>query len=237
MALVNLTATGDDDLLSLKPDESLERVWTHRDEQLRRMQDKILDFDDLEEELNINQFTLDNFRAQLLDYLRKNEDVLRDAPLGLYAVSAPIAADGNPVDINPGVIFFLRQGVTDNDDEEGKKLNPIYPYYLVYVSEASQVAFGFSNPKRILERFSELCVGKTEPDRDLCRVFNSETSNGSDMTIYQMLLDEALKSVRSEYGRKVNDHLDANLNALMPTENEQITEKTEFELITWLVLL
>lgn len=236
MALVNLTATGDDDLLSLKPDESLERVWTHRDDQLRRMQDKILDFDDLEEELNINQFTLDNFRAQLLDYLRANEDALRNAPKGLYAVSEPIAADGDPVDINPGVIFCLKQVVKEKDDAEGKKLNPIYPYYLIYVSEESQVAFGFTNPKRILERLSQLCVGKTDPKRELCSWFNKETNNGSDMTIYQMLLEDALTSIRKEYNRKVNDHLDSSPNALLPTADEQITEKTEFELITWLVL-
>ena len=81
MALVNLTATGDDDLLSLKEKESMEQVWTHRDEQLRRMQTDILDFEDIEEQLNLNQFTLDDFRAQLLNYLRENEAKLRDAPL------------------------------------------------------------------------------------------------------------------------------------------------------------
>ena len=54
MALVNLTATGDDDLLSLEnTDDSLEQVWTHRDEQLRRMQTEILDFEDIEEQLNL----------------------------------------------------------------------------------------------------------------------------------------------------------------------------------------
>ena len=96
MALVNLTATGDDDLLSLTEnrDGSMEQVWTHRDEQLRRMQTEILDFEDIEEQLNLNQFTLDDFRAQLLDYLRQNEAKLRDAPLGLYAVTAPLTHDG-----------------------------------------------------------------------------------------------------------------------------------------------
>ena len=74
MALVNLTAaTGDDDLLSLTEKESMEQVWSHRDEQLRRMQTEILDFEDIEEQLNLNQFTLDDFRAQLLNYLRENE--------------------------------------------------------------------------------------------------------------------------------------------------------------------
>lgn len=236
MALVNLTATGDDDLLSLKEKESVEQVWTHRDEQLRRMQTKILDFEDIEEQLNLNQFTLDDFRAQLLDYLRENEAKLRDAPLGLYAVTAPLTHDGVPVNIKPGVIFCLKQTGEIEDSEEGKKLNPIHPYYLVHISDEGEVSIGFTNPKRILERFSTLCVGKKQHDQDLCHWFNEETDNGNDMTIYEMLLDTALNSIREEYNRKVNDHLDTSPDALLPIADDQITEKTEFEIITWLVI-
>lgn len=236
MALVNLTATGDDDLLSLTEKGSMEQVWTHRDAQLRRMQTEILDFEDIEEQLNLNQFTLDDFRAQLLDYLRQNEAKLRDAPLGLYAVTAPLTHEGMPVNIKPGVIFCLKQTGETEDSEEGKKLNPIHPYYLVHISEEGEVSIGFTNPKRILERFSTLCVEKKQHDQDLCHWFNDETDNGNDMTIYEMLLDAALNSIRKEYNQKVNDQLDASPDALLPTAEDQITEKTEFELITWLII-
>ncbi len=238
MALVNLTATGDDDLLSLdnNRDESLENVWTHRDEQLRRMQTEILDFDDIEEQLNLNQFTLDDFRAQLLNYLRENEAKLRDAPLGLYAVTGPITYLGLPVDIKPGVIFCLKQVFEEEDDKEGVKLNPIHPYYLVYITDDGKVSIGFTNPKRILEHFSQLCVGKTTPDQELCHWFNAETDNGADMTIYEILIDAATTSIRDAYNRKVADHLDASPDALLPTADSHITEKTEFELVTWLVV-
>ena len=236
MTLVNLTATGDDDLLSLQQKESMEQVWTHRDEQLRRMQTEILDFEDIEEQLNLNQFTLDDFRAQLLNYLRQNEDKLREAPLGLYAVTVPMTHDGVPVNIKPGVIFCLRQRSEVEESEEGKKLNPIHPYYLVHISEDGEISIGFTNPKRILERLSALCVGKINPDLDLCHSFNEETNNGNDMTIYEMLLDAALNSIREAYNRKVNDQLDASTDALLPTADSQITEETEFELVTWLVI-
>ena len=237
MALVNLTATGDDDLLSLEnTDDSLEQVWTHRDEQLRRMQTEILDFEDIEEQLNLNQFTLDDFRAQLLNYLRQNEAKLRDAPLGLYAVTAPLTHDGVPVNIKPGVIFCLRKTGETEDDNEGDKLNPIHPYYLLHISDEGEVSIGFTNPKRILERLSALCVEKANPDSGLCDWFNEETDNGNDMTVYEMLIDAATDSIRQEYNRKVNDHLDASADALLPTVNSQITEKTEFELVTWLVI-
>ena len=236
MALVNLTATGDDDLLSLTEKESMAQIWTHRDEQLRRMQTDILDFEDIEEQLNLNQFTLDDFRAQLLDYLRENEAKLRDAPLGLYAVTAPLTHEGMPVSIKPGVIFCLKQTGEGEDSEDGKKLNPIHPYYLVHISEEGEVSIGFTNPKRILERFSALCFEKKQHAQDLCHWFNEETANGSDMTIYEMLLDASLNSIREAYNRKVNDQLDASSDALLPTADSQITEKTEFELVTWLVI-
>ena len=237
MALVNLTATGDDDLLSLKDKESMEQVWTHRDEQLRRMQTEILDFEDIEEQLNLNQFTLDDFRAQLLDYLRENEAKLREAPFGLYAVTAPLTHDGVPVSIKPGVIFCLKQTGEVEDNEEGKKLNPIHPYFLVYISDEGEVSIGFTNPKRILERFSTLCVEKKRHDQGLCHWFNEATDNGNDMTIYEMLLDTALNSIREEYNRKVNDQLDVSADALLPIADDQITEKTEFELVTWLIIV
>ena len=235
MALVTLTATGDDDLLSLN--KNMEPIWTHRDEQLRRMQTEILDFEDIEEQLNLNQFTLDDFRAQLLNYLRDKEAALRDAPLGLYAVTAPLMHDEVPVNIKPGVIFCLRQTNEAKDDWEGDRLNPIHPYYLVHISDEGEVSIGFTNPKRILERLSTLCVGKTHYNPDLCNWFNKETDNGSDMTVYEMLLDAVLDSIRQEYNRKVNDQLDTSADSLLPIADNQITEKTEFELITWLVIV
>ena len=237
MALVNLTATGyDNPLTPENRDENLERVWSHRDEQLRRMQTDILDFDDLDEQLNINQFTLDDFRAQLLNYLQTREDELRQADLGLYAVTEPLTQDGAPVDIKPGVIFCLKQVFAEEDNKEGEKLNPLHPYYLVYVTEDEVVSIDFTNPKRILERFSALCVGKSTPNTNLCDKFNEDTNNGSDMDIYQILSDAALASIRKEYIQKVNDQLASEADALLPIADSQITEETEFELVTWLVI-
>ena len=237
MALVNLTATGyDNPLTPDNRDENLERVWSHRDEQLRRMQTEILDFDKMDEQLNIGQFTLDDFRAQLINYLQTREDDLRLADLGLYAVTSPWTHTGSPVDIKPGVIFCLKQIFAKEDNKEGEKLNPLHPYYLVYVNNDGVVSIGSTNPKRILERFSALCVGKPTADTDLCDWFNAETDNGNDMTIYEMLLEGALKSIRGDYVRRVNDELDSRADALLPPASSQITAETEFELVTWLVV-
>ena len=233
MALVDLTATGDDDVLSLKERDGVKQVWTHRDRQLRRMKTENLDFEDIEEQVNINQFTLDDFRSQLLDYLRGREDELEKAPLGLYAVTGPQTNDGEPIDIEPGVIFCLKQ---TSETKENEKLNPIYPYYLVYVSDEGKVSIGLTNPKRVLEGFSTLCVGKTSPDQNLCQWFNETTASGNDMTDYELLIDEALDSIRYHYDEKLNTEILSNSKFMIPTADEQIGETTEFELITWLVI-
>ena len=106
----------------------------------------------------------------------------------------------------------------------------------MHISDEGDVSIGFTNPKRILERFSQLCIGKTRYDRDLCDWFNAETDNGKDMTVYEMLIEVATDSIRQEYNRKINDHLDASADSLLPIADSQITEKTEFELVTWLVI-
>ena len=232
MALVNLTATGDENPLSLQ--QSLEPIWTHRDKQLKQMQQKTLDFEDIEEQLNLNQFTLDDFRAQLLNYLRSKEDEFKKAPKGLYAVTSAYTATGESVSIAPGTIFCLKQIA---ESEQNKKLNPIYPYYLIHISNQGEVSIGFTNPKRILEVFSALCIEKEMPDHELCQWFNIETDYGRDMTPYEMLIDAALDSIVAEYNRTINDQLDtAGADFLLPKASEQVTETTEFELITWLVV-
>ena len=233
MQLVDLTATGDDDLLSLKEKDGVKQVWTHRDRQLRRMQNENLDFEDIEEQVNINQFTLDDFRSQLLNYLRGKEDELEKAPLGLYAVTTPQTNDGELIDIEPGVIFCLKQ---TGETKENEKINPIYPYYLVYVSDEGTVSIGLTNPKRVLEGFNTLCVGKESPNQNLCQWFNETTDYGDDMTAYELLIDEVLDSIRYHYDEKLNTEILSNSKFMIPTADEQIGETTEFELITWLVI-
>ena len=233
MVLVNLTGTGDDNLLETQNLRIAEGELTHREEQLKRMQTEILDIDDVKQNLNLNQFTLDDFRAQLLNYLRKYEEKLRDAPLGLYAVTAPSAHDGKPVAIEQGVIFCLRQ--TDAA-KENEKLNPIHPYYLVHVTKTGEVSIGFANPKQILEFFSALCIGKTEPEQELCHWFNDKTYNGEDMVHYDELIQTCVNAIKGEYNRHVNDRLEHNVDFLLPIADIQIEETTQFELITWLII-
>lgn len=233
MVLVNLAGTGDDNLIAPRSPGIAEGELTYREAQLKRMQTEILDMEDVEENLNLNQFTLDDFRAQLLNYFREHEAQLRNAPLGLYAVTAPQTHDGSPVAIEPGVIFCLRQTDTAKENE---KLNPIHPYYLVHVTKAGEVSIGFANPKQILAFFSALCIGKEGPNQELCHWFNETTHNGEDMAHYDALIQTCVNAISGEYNRHVNDKLERSADFLLPTADTQIQETTAFELITWLII-
>ncbi|MDQ1301226.1 MAG: hypothetical protein QG637_1147, partial [Chloroflexota bacterium] len=152
MALVDIAATNEDNLL--RPDE-LEDIVTadlrYRDRQLLRMRDEILDLEDFNESVTLSDFTLDDFRVDLLRYIEANRRLLEDAPLGLYGVVPP--RPDLPA-IRPGVIFCLRQreGAATTD------VNPLQPYFLVYVYDERVIAYSFAQPKQILEAFRALCA-------------------------------------------------------------------------------
>ncbi|MGH7493492.1 MAG: C-terminal helicase domain-containing protein [bacterium] len=92
MALVDLTATGEDNLLDPKQIEDLVAGdLKYRDRQLLRLKDEVLDLEDMGENVTLTDFSLDEFRLDFDRFIRKNEQRLKDAPLGLYALApAPL---------------------------------------------------------------------------------------------------------------------------------------------------
>ena len=155
MALVDVTATQGDNLLD--PDALPDVIagdLKYRDQQLLKLQEEILDLEEFNESVALNEFTLDDFRMELIKYIESNRKKLKEAPFGLYAVVPPLA--GDPI-IQPGVIFCLRQ---KTESEENEKLNPTQPYFLVYVREDGVVRVTFAQPKQILEMYRELCATK-----------------------------------------------------------------------------
>src|SRR5438105_19764 len=155
---------------------------------------------------------------------------LRDAPLGLYAVVPAIAAHSV---IAPGVIFCLRQTVVADKTEA---VNPLQPYYLVYVREDKVVRFGFAQPKQILEMYRLLCAGKTAAHDALCQIFDAETKNGADMDKYNALLEAAVDSIARTFQRRAASGLQSKRDFVLPSEDEQAKDTTDFLLISWLVI-
>lgn len=229
MALVDLSATGDDNLLDARAEAEGDARW--RDEQLLRLKNEVFD---LEESggVTLADFALDDFRADLLSFARANEQALRDAPLGLHAI-VPNKIDGGAVD--PGVIFCLRRRPAGPNLEQAR-INPLDPFYLIYVKDDGTVRFGMGQPKPILEAWRALSLGRTEPLEQLCNAFDDETEQGEKMERYDGLIQAAVASIGETSASRTLAALTGARGARVPTETAQARASSEYDLITWLIV-
>lgn len=246
MALVDIAATTEDNILNTEAiRELIKDDLKYRDKQLLRLKDEVLDLEDLGESVTLNEFTLDDFRIELSKYIEANRKVLEDAPLGLYAVvPSPSGENAHLTDysrlekatkdlISKGVVFCLRQ---KGDGSGCEKVNPLQPYFLVYVRDDGVVRYTFTQPKQILDMYRLLCAGKTLHYEALCHLFDEQTDNGNNMKEYSNLLGKAVDAIVSTFRKKVLHHLLSGRNAILPDQQSQVSETTDFELITWLVI-
>ncbi|MFZ1978451.1 MAG: helicase-related protein [Bacteroidota bacterium] len=246
MALVDVTATGEDNILNTEQLEDLiEDDLKYRNQQLKRLQNEVLDLEEMNESISLTDFTLDDFRVELSNYLDNNRKKLHDAPFGLYAV-VPSPTGIQPQRLNldkfseaekkilkPGIIYCLKQkGDTDGTEE----VNPLQPYFLVYIWDDGQVRFNYTNAKQILEVYRLLCQGKTEAYQELCDLFNSETKHGAEMNRYTELLKKAVNEIVQVFRKRQNQKLTTDRAGLLIPIDKQIKEMNNFELVTWLVI-
>ena len=238
MALVDLTASGEDNLLNTEQIEDLIKADLHyRNKQLLKLKDEVLDLEDFNEEsVTLTDFSLDDFRLDLLAFLEANRKALEEAEPGLYAVVEP---DPQIPKSQPGVIFCLRQKVLSGEpvSANSEKLNPTHPHFLVYVLDSGDVRFSFAAPKQILQIFRELAAGQATADEKLCDLFDARTKDGADMAHYAGLARKALESIRRTFARRAASSLLSSRDGLLPLASEQPAEDdSEFELLTWLVI-
>ena len=231
MALVDIAATQGDNLL--EPEEIQGVIaddLKYRDQQLLRLQKEVLDLEDFNESIALNEFTLDDFRIELMKYIESNRQILEDAPFGLYAV---VPTHPEYPMITPGVVFCLRQ---KGDSTENEKVNPLQPYFLVYIREDGEVRFTFAQPKQILEMYRLLCENAKTPYEELCVLFDKDIDNGANMTQYNDLLQKAVRSLSRTYKRRAIGNLLSGRSGVLPKKQQQVNQTTDFELITWLVI-
>jgi superfamily II DNA or RNA helicase len=231
MALVDIAATNEDNLLTTEDlQELIKEDLKYRDKQLKRLREEVLDLEDFNESISLTDFTLDDFRAELNRYIEANRQLLQDSPLGLYAV---VPVDSQYAVIQPGVIFCLKQKGDSNGTE---MVNPLQPFYLVYVLQDGSVRLGFAQPKQILEIFRALTVGQNSPIETLCSQFNIDTNNGEDVSHYSDLLDKAIASIERTFKKRSVSSLFNDRSAVLVEKSKQVSKTTDFELITWLII-
>jgi SNF2 family DNA or RNA helicase len=244
MAMVDLAASGADNLLDPDQIETLvAEDLTYREKQLIRLRDEIIDLEEMDDNVSLSEFTLDDFRVELMNYLTGNRKVLEEAPLGLYAVTPTLGGikeaelfDKNWYEIvKPGVVFCLRHK-NPPQEKRSSNVNPLGRYYLLYIREDGTVRFTFTQAKNILTMFQKLSVGKAAPYQILCDLFDRETENGSKMEPYSDLLAKAINAIVQTFKKRTAAGLQSGRDFVIPDREEQATDASDFELITWLVI-
>lgn len=181
MKIVDMTATGDDNLLSEEEKTDLE----YRKAQLKRLQEEVVDIEDMSSGISIMDLGLNEFRLDLLEYIKHHPDIDK-TPFGLHSVAA--ASEDTPA----GVIYVLKNRSNSvNIDNQ----NRLHPFYMVYISNEGEVICDHLSPKQMLDKMRFLCKGKNEPIPELYRQFNKETRDGRNMSALSKLLGEAISSI------------------------------------------
>ena len=220
MKIVDMTATGDDNIISDEEKSDLE----YRKAQLQRLQEEVVDIEDMSSGISIMDLGLNEFRLDLLEYIKENPD-LEKAPLGIHAV-APATED-----CPPGVIYILKNR---SDSVNINNRNRLHPFYMVYIDNDGEVICDHVSPKAMLDKMRLICRGRIEPIYELCRAFNKETRDGRNMTEFSQLLGEAISSI-------VNVKEQSDIDSFLGGEqisfvSSEIRGLDDFELICFLVV-
>jgi SNF2 family DNA or RNA helicase len=222
MVIADLAGTADDNVLTLEGSEA-----AFRKEQLRKLQDEVIELEDLRTGVSITDLGLNDFRMDLLGYLKEYGD-LTTAPKGLHAV-VPAQPDKG---LRPGVLFALRNL---NADEHINRGNRLHPHYLVYLDDAGDVIADHTEVKHLLDLIRAGCRPYDQPVTEVTRIFNAATSEGAEMGKYSELLTAAIRSMIDVTDERDVDSLftDGPTTAL----TQAIGGLDDFELIAFLAIV
>jgi SNF2 family DNA or RNA helicase len=221
MMIADVTATGDDNVLSSQANDV-----AYRKEQLRKLQEEVIELEDLKTGISITDLGLNDFRMDLLNYVKLNDD-LATLPNGMHTVIPAKPELGLPA----GAIFTLRNR---NNGVNVNQHNRLHPYYLVYVDVNGDVIVNHTEVKALLDLVRSNCKGVSEPSFDMCKQFNKDTADGRKMSIYSELLSSAIKSMIDVKEERDLDSLftSGKTTALVNT----IEGLDEFELVAFIVV-
>ena len=220
MKISIMSSTGDDDLINAEEKGDLE----YRKQQLKRLQEEVVDIEDMSTGISIMDLGLNEFRLDLLEYIKTHGD-MDTKPKGLHAVVS------SSEELPEGVIFVLKNV---NNSVNIDNQNRIHPFYMVYIGMDGEIICDYLNPKQLLDDIRLLCRGKKEPIVDLCQKFNEETNDGKDMQELSNLLRETIHSI---IDTKDNSDIDSlftagGTSALISV----VSGLDDFELISFLVV-
>jgi len=230
MVLLDISATGEENVIEQTDSDHMNDL-EYRRRQFEQMQDEVIDMEDLSNGISITDLTLNDFRMDLVEFLKEHAEQLEHMPLGAFAVTTV----DDLVDIEelgPGVIWCLR---AENAKVRLDSTYALSPHYLVYVSDEGEVKLNFTSTKRILDVFKKLSLGRSQPDDAAVAVFNTRTKNGSQMSHYQGLLAKAIAAVTGKAEEKGVESLFRRGGTVLAKDSFQGIN--DFEVVAYLAIV
>ena len=228
MTMLDISATGEEDVINENPQKM--KDLEYRRKQLKQLQDEVVDLEEVNGNVSLTDFTLDDFRMDLINLQEKYDSEVENTPLGIYSI---VKNNNKSLDdeIKPGVIYCLKK--IDSYKNESDK-NPIYPYYMAYVKEDGEIIYNYSNVKKILDIYKSLCIGNNKVINDLVEEFNEETKNQKKMDKYKDLLTDVTDDILG----KIEEQDTLNIFSLGDLSGmlNNNTNQEEFEIVSYLVI-
>lgn len=220
MKISVMTSTGDDDLINEEEKGALE----YRKKQLQKLQEEVVDIEDMSDGISIMDLGLNEFRLDLLEYIKEHGEIDK-VPFGMHALVQATE------EMQAGVIYILKN---INNGVNIDNQNRLHPFYMVYISNDKEVICNHLQPKKMLDIIRLLCKSRNLTNNALCDLFNKETRDGRKMDKYSGLLGEAIASI-------INVKEESELDSFF-TQSEtsalstKISGLNDFELICFLVV-
>lgn len=222
MVMLDMSATGEENVIV---DSGEMNDLEYRKKQLKQLQDQVVDLEDIGGGISITDLTFNDFKMDLINYMKRNKERLEKAPTGMYAV-----AKSNIEEAEAGVIFCLKQ---INKEIKPSEFNSLNPYFLVYIKENGEILLNFIQSKKILDIYKKVCLGENNLFPDLINEFNRETNNARDMSKFTNFLERTVENIVGKEEEKGLDSLFSFGETLL---NNSVQSMDDFELISFLVI-
>ena len=229
MILLDVSATGEENVIEYDENKKMNDL-DYRKKQLKQLQESVLNLEDVSGGISITDLTMNDFKMDLLEYMKDNKRKLEKAPMGMYAISS-LESSGLNEEIRPGVIYCLKQ---TNDSELSEEYNSLHPYYMIYVYEDGEIEYNYVHTKQILDFYKKLSKGKSEIEEDLVKIFNKETRYGRNMAKYTDMLDKAINNILGKQEEvSIQSIFSLGESSILDDNN---SSKDDFDLISFLVI-
>ena len=222
MVMLDMSATGEENIIEEK---TTMNDLEYRKKQLKQLQDQVPDIEDINGNISITDLSFNDFKMDLVNYMKNHKELLEKAPTGMYAI-----AKSNIDEAVRGVIFCLKK---INQNIKPSEYNTLNPYFFVYIKDDGEILLNFIQSKKILDIYKKVCSGQNELYTELIKEFNQETNNAKNMKKFTDFLE---KTVENIVGKEEEKGIESLFSFDKTTLSKSVQNMDDFELISFLVI-